>query len=211
MSATVQSHPLIFDQVPTEVTAGDLMSSPAVACRATSFFEEVAESLSDCDISGMPVVDDRGRLVGVISERDLAHALGSPLVKLAVRRHSNAPSVHNLDEIPRESRRVRDIMSTHVVSADPETPIRDLAKLIVTHDIGRIPIVTGGQLVGIVTRGDLLSCLAGISRGATHVPVTSVIIGIEDRSAHPTFDWGPHGHEEKSEWPSRKRPVGAHH
>ena len=190
--------------------ASDLMTSPAVACRANAFFEEVAETLADGDISGMPVVDDRGHLVGVISERDLAHALGGPLVKLAVRRHSTRPSVDNLSEIPRESRRVKDIMSTHVVSAPPTASVRELAELALDHEIGRIPIVIDGRLIGVVTRGDLLTFLAG-TRREHRAPVASVVIGSEDRAARPSFDWGLHGRQEGSEWPLRKRSIRAHH
>ena len=204
------SVPLKHNESVDDVVASDLMTSPVVACRASAFFEEVAESLADGDISGMPVVDDQGRLVGVISERDLAHALGGPLVKLAIRRHGSGPSVESLSEIPREARRIKDIMSTHVVSAAPATSLRELAALTVAHDIGRIPIVRDGRLIGVVTRGDLLACLAGIPTRARHVPVASVVVGHDDRSVRPSFDWGPHGDRERSEWPSRKATARAH-
>lgn len=210
MSTTVQTLPLISMQPSatveeaSEVVAADLMASPAVACRANAFFEEIAESLADANISGMPVVDDRGKLVGVISERDLAHALGGPLVRLAIRRHAASPSWESLSEIPRESRRVKDIMSTHLVSARPETTVRELAVLVVTHDIGRVPIVADGRLVGLVSRGDLLAHLAGIAANSRHVHVSSVVVGTGDGPVRPSFDWGRDGHRERSIWTSRR-------
>jgi CBS domain-containing protein len=202
--------PALRDGYHSPAVAADLMTSPAVACRANAFFEEVAETLADGDISGMPVVDDRGHLVGVISERDLAHALGGPLVKLAVRRHSTSATVENLSEVPRDSRRVKDIMSTHVVSAPPTATVRELADLALDHDIGRIPVVLDGRLIGVVTRGDLLACLSGTVR-EHRAPVASVVVGSDDRVARPSFDWGPHGHEERSEWPSRRHSRSTHH
>jgi CBS domain-containing protein len=192
------------------VVAADLMTTPAVACRASAFFEEVAETLAQGDFSGMPVVDDDGHLVGVISERDLAHALGGPLVKLAVRRHSAGPNVGQPNDVPRESRRAGDIMSTHVVSAPPHASVPVLAKLAIDHEIGRIPIVVEGRLIGVVTRGDLLACLAGIRR-ERRVPGASVVVGAEGRAARPSFDWGPNGHEHRSTWPSRRDATTAHH
>lgn len=85
MTTTVQTHPLISirsDATVKDVAAlmavctealrvRDVMTAPAVACTDEAFFEEVAEILADRDISGMPVVDSAGRVIGVISERDL--------------------------------------------------------------------------------------------------------------------------------------------
>ena len=56
-----------------ELTARNLMTAPAIACRSDAFFEGVRSVPVDRDISGMPVVDDEGRVVGVVSERDFAH------------------------------------------------------------------------------------------------------------------------------------------
>ncbi|HZJ49934.1 MAG TPA: CBS domain-containing protein [Actinomycetota bacterium] len=91
-----------------------VMTAPAVACRDEAFFEEVAETLANWDISGMPVVDASGTVVGVISERDLAHALGGPMVRLAVRRHNHGPFKRDLHDMPRNIR--RDVMTTPPVT-----------------------------------------------------------------------------------------------
>lgn len=188
-----------------DVVASDLMTSPALACRASAFFEEIAESLADGDISGMPVVDDHGRLIGVISERDLAHALGGPLVKLAVRRHSKGPFARDLADIPRDSRRVKDIMTTQVISASPDAPARELAALIVANKIRRIPIVRDSELIGVVTRGDLLAHFAGVPRKPCHAD-DPVVVGTDAVSPRPSFDWGPHGDTHESGRPSSSRP-----
>lgn len=130
-------------------------------------------------------------------------------MRLAVRRHSNGPSFQALSEIPRESRRIKDIMSTHVVIARPDTSVRELAALTVAHDIGRVPIVTAeGQLIGVVTRGDLLACLAGISTQHRSPHRVAVVIGTEGRSSRPSFDWDTH--VGRTEWPSRRLSL-AHH
>ena len=112
-------------------TAADVMTAPAVACRYEAFFEEIAEVLADRDISGMPVVDASGRVVGVISERDLAHALGGPMVRLAVRRHNHGPITRSLGEMPREVRRAKDIMTSPPVTVGPDAHLDEIA---LTHE-----------------------------------------------------------------------------
>ena len=78
------------------LVAADVMTSPAIACRETAFFEEVAELLAAHGVSGLPVVDDAGAVVGLVSERDLAHCLGGPLVRLALRRGLHDDTVRDV-------------------------------------------------------------------------------------------------------------------
>ena len=113
-------------------------------------------------ISGAPVVDVDGRLVGMISEGDLI-------------RRGEAGTVHErpwwlrmlmgrellAGEFLREhSRRVGDLMTRDVVSAAPDTPVAEIATLLERHRIKRVPIVEGGKLVGIVSRANLIQALA---------------------------------------------------
>lgn len=142
--------------------AHHLMSTPAIACREEAFFEEVAELLSRNEISGVPVVDSAGEVVGVVSERDLGHALGGPLVRLAIRRPRHGTTLPDLRDIPRDARRARDVMTSPAITADAETPLRQLAELMIARQINRVPIVQKGRLVGLLTRGDLVSAIAGV-------------------------------------------------
>src|SRR5665809_47069 len=68
-----------------EIRAADIMSTPAIACRPDTLVEDVTGLLADREISGIPVVNGDGEVVGVISERDIAHALGGPLMRLVLR------------------------------------------------------------------------------------------------------------------------------
>lgn len=132
-----------------ETVAGDIMTAPAVACRDEAFFEEVAELLADRDISGVPVVDATGAVVGVISERDLAHALGGPMVRLAVRRHSRAPSPPDIRLIPREARRAKEVMTTPPVTVTRDTRLDAIARLMRVNQINRVPVVENDQLIAL--------------------------------------------------------------
>jgi CBS domain-containing protein len=146
----------------TEPVARQLMSTHVIACRPESFIEEVAELLAEHQISGMPVVDAAGMLVGVVSERDLAYALGGPLVRLALRRpHHKGFTSKALDGSDPDAHRVNDVMTTSPITAHPETPLHTLARIMEREEINRIPIVNRNALVGIVTRGDVLKSIAG--------------------------------------------------
>ena len=162
----------------TELTAADIMSAPAVACREEAYFEEVAELLADREISGLPVVDASGRVVGVVSERDLAHALGGPLIRLVLRRpvHSG-PFLRGPHAVPIGAKRASDIMTSPAIVADPGMPLRRLAQTMLEQQINRIPIVYLGRLVGLVTRGDLLGAIAGLTHREVALGQPPVVIG----------------------------------
>lgn len=138
-------------------SAREIMSSPAVACRPEAFLDEVAENLADHSISGLIVVGASGDVVGVVSERDIASALGSPLVRLALKL---APrGVIGAQSV---SQRVEDVMSMSPITANPDTPLHTLAEIMVREKINRLPVVHAGRLEGVVTRTDLLRALAGL-------------------------------------------------
>ena len=162
-----------------ELTAADIMSVPAVACREEAYFEEVAELLADREISGLPVVDAASRVVGVVSERDLAHALGGPLIRLVLRRpvHSGPFLRSRPHALPIGAKRASDIMTSPAIVADPEMPLRGLAQTMLEQQINRIPIVHLGRLVGLVTRGDLLGAIAGLAHHEIALGQPPVVIG----------------------------------
>lgn len=160
-----------------DLVAAEIMTSPAIACHVNAYFEEVADLLADEGISGAPVVDDHGTVIGVISERDLAHALGGPLVRLCLRRPLHR-GTHPQDvwDLPRDDRRVETIMSRAAITARPETPLHTLAEIMFKEQINRIPILNHGRLEGIVSRGDILAAIAGLKRHAMTVGVEPKIV-----------------------------------
>lgn len=169
-----------------EPTAHEVMTAPAVACREEAYFEEVAETLAEQDISGMPVVDMAGEVVGVISERDLAHALGGPMIRLAVRRHNHGPFLRDLSDMPRASRRAKDVMTSPPLVVQTDTPLSEIARLMRTHQVNRIPVVDGSRLVGVVSRGDVLGAIAHLDREEIDLTVAPVLVGsVEGHQAVP--------------------------
>ena len=117
------------------LTARDVMSRPVRTIRADATVKEAQEKLVRHGHNGLPVLDAEGELVGVLSRRDLERA----------ERHGLARS------------KVSGFMTKEVVTAGEETPLRELEALVETHDIGRVPILRAGELVGVVTRTDLIA------------------------------------------------------
>lgn len=137
--------------------ARELMTTPVVTVRPETPLKEVAEVMAAHRVSGVPVVDRRGELVGVVSESDFLTKLDTPRRPSGIR----AWVLRALGWRPRgEPRTAADLMTTPVVTAGPDSTVRELAHLMATYDINRVPIVQDGRVVGIVTRADVLRTLA---------------------------------------------------
>ncbi|MEO1522444.1 MAG: CBS domain-containing protein, partial [Cyanobacteria bacterium J06633_2] len=124
----------VTEQIPHPPTARDLMSSPVRTVRPDITIAEAHRILLRYGHSGLSIVDESDRLVGVISRRDLDIALH-----------------HNFSHAP-----VKGFMSTNVKTITPSTSLPDIESLMVTYDIGRLPVLDADTLVGIVTRTDVL-------------------------------------------------------
>jgi CBS domain-containing protein len=160
---------------PAELTAHRVMTSPVIACREESRLEEIAEVLGDHRVSGLAVVNADGVLVGMISERDIAHALGGPLLRLAVRRPGREGDADRRFFIE-GAHLVRDVMSSPPVTAKPTSTLAALSQAMSEKQINRIPIVDEGRLVGMVTRGDVLKGIGGVHRNVAGIK-DPVIVG----------------------------------
>jgi tRNA nucleotidyltransferase (CCA-adding enzyme) len=121
-------------QIPHQPIARELMSSPVRTIRPETTIHEAQRILLRYGHSGLSVVNEAGTLVGVICRRDLDIALH-----------------HGLGHAP-----VKGYMSSNVKTIAPDTPLPDIEDLMVTFDIGRLPVLSEGSLQGIVTRTDVL-------------------------------------------------------
>lgn len=135
--------------------AREVMSSPVVSLRPEMLLKEAAEVLATRRVSGAPVVDHLEHLVGIISEADIVRRMAPAEEHRSLLRLFLGP------RHPGESQgfRVEDLMTTEVVTAAPDTAVREIAHLMTAHDVNRIPIVDGHRIVGIVTRADLMRAL----------------------------------------------------
>jgi CBS-domain-containing membrane protein len=142
--------------------ARDVMVSPAVTVTPSCTVQEAAKILLQHRVSGLPVVDDRGALVGIVSEGDLLHRAetGTERVHSWWLRVVAGDGTLAADYAKAHARKVADVMTRDVVTAAPETPLNEIAMLLEKHAIKRVPIVENGQPVGIVSRANLIQALA---------------------------------------------------
>jgi CBS domain-containing protein len=154
------------------MNASDVMITDVTTVKPNTKVQEVAEILVTKQISGMPVVDDSGKVVGMISEGDLLRrsaegawpkVWGPPPRQGWVRLLVDGDDLET-EYVNQPHRRVAEIMTYDIISADPETSVSDIAILLVRHRIKRVPIVRSGKLVGLVSRANIIEALAGVRR-----------------------------------------------
>jgi len=133
-------------------TVKDVMTTEVVAVRSETTFKEMAAALRRYRVSALPVVDDAGRVLGVVSEADLLakEALADP--------GPVAELVHRKDLRKAEGLTADDLMTREAVTASPDDPIEQAARMMHFMRVKRLPVVdSGGQLVGFVSRADVLA------------------------------------------------------
>ena len=133
-------------------TVKDVMTTEVVAVRRDTTFKEMAAALRRYRVSALPVVDDAGRVLGVVSEADLLakEALADPGLV--------AELVHHKDVRKAEGLTAGDLMTRPPVTAAPDDPVEQAARMMHFMQVKRLPVVnSGGQLVGIISRADVLA------------------------------------------------------
>lgn len=144
------------------VKAADIMQRQVISVQEDLSIADLVALLYDHRISGVPVVDQAGALVGVISATDVLlgdMVLGqAPVLESDYHTHleMHADNWEELRTEPEDDRRVRELMSTGVVTARPDTPIEELAQIMYTNRIHRLIVLEGERLAGIVTTMDIL-------------------------------------------------------
>ena len=159
------------------ITAADVMNPNVLMVQEDMTVEELASFLVESEISGAPVVDPAGRLVGVVSVTDLARSVAQgssaadivadrPHPDFFVSEWGGTLSRDKIEELRFGERfdeetgmRVRDIMTPAIYSVDAETPIPEVAETLINSHIHRLLVTSGERVVGIVTTSDLLGLL----------------------------------------------------
>ena len=112
------------------------MTRKVISVRPGASVQELAQLLYCNRISGLPVVDDLSTIIGIITEADI------------------------ISKVDREGLSVGDIMSREIIAVDEETPVNEIASMLTERRIKRVPVVREGQVVGIVSRADIVHAVA---------------------------------------------------
>ncbi|GEM_PF-400005 len=135
--------------------AREIMSTPVVTAQPAATVKEVADLMVGHRVSGVPIVDQFGHPIGVVTESDfIAHVGATPHRGFLGRHGVNEENARSPQEL-----RAADFMTTPVITATPDAPVRELVQLMATHGINRILIVEDGVLRGIVARADVIRTL----------------------------------------------------
>jgi CBS domain-containing protein len=146
--------------------ASDVMTPNVITVSADASVGETAAILLSNHISGAPVVDAKGELIGIVSEGDL---MRRPEIGTA-KRHSwwlelvSSERSQAFEYVKSHSRKISDVMTRDVVTAKPDTPLGDIAAMLERNRIKRVPIVEGSKIVGIVSRANILQALASATK-----------------------------------------------
>jgi CBS domain-containing protein len=145
---------------------GEIMTTDVVTVRRDTSVNDIARLMSARDISGIPVVDDARRVIGIVTELDL-------IVRNTRLEMPAFIQVLDLARIPLErpghyyerlrhmlGTRAADLMTEAVVTIGPEADIEELAELMVKRRFNPVPVVENGVLAGIVSRADLIRMMA---------------------------------------------------
>lgn len=124
--------------------AKDIMTRDIIMVNPTMTVKDLAMTLIKNQISGAPVSSRDGKIVGIVSENDI---------------------------VAKRGKDVRAIMSKKIISVKEETPVEEIAKLMMTHGIKRLPVMRADKVVGIVSRADIVSAIALGKHVALHTPV----------------------------------------
>lgn len=153
--------------------ASDIMTMGATTVRPDTTIEHAARVMLEHHVSGLPVVNAQGKLLGIVTERDLLRR-----EEIGTERHRPRwleiwLSARQLaQEYAQEhGRKVEHVMSRDVASVGPDTPVSEIVDLMEERGIKRLPVVSDGKVIGIVSRSNLLSAL---SRHTGEIPSSVV-------------------------------------
>ncbi len=126
------------------MNAKDIMTRKVVTVGPQSTIKELAKVLNKNRISGVPVADKKGKVLGIVSEADI---------------------------VAKRGRQVKAIMSGKIISVSETISVEMVANLLTTHRINRVPVMRGEELVGIISRADIVRAIAMGKHIALHTPV----------------------------------------
>lgn len=147
----------------------DIMTPNPITATPDTTHKQATELMREHQIHHLPIVDRHGKLVGIIVETDLFQAQPSPATTLSIYEIHSLLSGLKLQQIMR-----RPVYTTH-----PDCPLEEAARLMHQHNIGSLPVLDGGELVGIVTDTDIFKTLVTLLGGGEEG--ARITVEVEDR------------------------------
>jgi len=147
------------------ITAADIMTSPVVSVTPETNMGEIASLLARKHFSAVPVCRPDNTLAGIVSESDILKPFRESVRArrdwwLGVIAEGEELPQDFLDYLRQDTRSAADVMVRHVLTAEEDTTLPQLAELMIKNGIKRLPVLRDGKVVGIVSRADLVAAIA---------------------------------------------------
>jgi CBS domain-containing protein len=151
--------------------ASDVMNRHVVTIGPGASLEEAARVMIENRVSGLPVVNDAGAVVGMITEGDLMRRAETSTAARAswLAAFLSAGRVAE-DYVRSHARRVDELMGGEVISVTPEASLAEVVAVMESRRVRRVPVIDGGHLVGILARADLVRALMTLMPGSGEAP-----------------------------------------
>jgi len=174
------------------MNVAEIMSRQVITIRADALVAEAAQLMLEHRVSGLPVLDAEGELLGIVTEGDLLRR-----VEIGTEHHDHwlefliAPSRFTEDYVRAHARHVHEVMSHPIASVAPDESVEEAVRLMECRNVKRLPVVEAGRIVGIITRADLVRALAGKLAELREVAATDTAIRDAIRDEIAKQPWGP--------------------
>ncbi len=170
--------------------AKDVMTRTVISAKPETSVAEMAKLMMDNRISGLPIIDKNGKLVGIVTEGDFLRRteIGTERKRPRWLDFFTGPGRLANEYVHSHGRKAAEIMTEEPVTITEETPLEEAVHLMEQHRIKRLPVLRGDAVVGIVSRANLLYALASIAAEVPAGPSTDTQIRdrlMEEFATHP--------------------------
>ncbi len=148
--------------------AKDVMTTDVITVTQEATVEEVAKIITDSKVSGVPVVNEQGKLVGIVSEGDIIARSKNLHIPTHFQLLGGVIYLEGTKKLEADLKKmiavqVKDLMTEEVFSVKPEATIEEVATLMIEQKINRVPVVVNEKVVGIISRADIVRTLVANS------------------------------------------------
>ena len=175
--------------------AADVMTRQVITVMPDATIEEAARLMLRHRISGLPVADRDGAILGIVTEGDLIRRAEIDTEKQRPRWLELLVGPGRLAEeyVRAHARKVAEVMTTKVISVAPEASLREAVTLMEAKHVKRLPVIDGGRLVGIVSRANVMEAVVGLLSGTPVGTVSDAEIRKRILAEIDRQPWGPRG------------------
>lgn len=143
-----------IDRLMNFTRAKEIMTENVVSVKKDTSLLEIAEIMADHEISGLPIVDEKRKVIGIISEKDFLSLMGAKssmeIIARFLKKKGDIPE-------PTVEQRAEDIMTFPALTVNEDTSISEITKIFTEKNINRVPVINSeGKIVGIISRADAL-------------------------------------------------------